>query len=216
LAECIESILTQTYKKFELMLVNDGSTDSSQDVIDYYAKKDKRITVLIHKRNLGRSQTRNDGMLFAKGSVICVQDADDVAGPDRISKTVSYFNRNPKVSVIYSSFYTGDFYGNAMNLILAKPFIWTNLLKTKFTNICHSTMSFRTKVLNKVKYSYGEYSDLGIDDWKFQIDLHRAGFKFGYIKKPLVLYRQVSDSITLTRDNDKVNKLKERCLREKS
>lgn len=76
LAKCIESILTQTYEKFELILVDDGAKDNSGKICDEYAAKDERIKV-IHKKNGGVSSARNTGIESAKGEFIAFVDSDD-------------------------------------------------------------------------------------------------------------------------------------------
>lgn len=81
LGRCIDSILNQTYKEFELILVNDGSTDSSGQICDMYANKDKRIHV-IHKENTGVSDARNQGIAIAGGKYLQFVDSDDWITPD--------------------------------------------------------------------------------------------------------------------------------------
>lgn len=76
LSKCIESILNQTYKKLEIILVDDGSSDLSRNICDEYCKKDIRIKV-IHKENGGLSDARNVGILNATGKYICFIDSDD-------------------------------------------------------------------------------------------------------------------------------------------
>ncbi|MGL5989242.1 glycosyltransferase family 2 protein [Cetobacterium sp.] len=76
LRKCIDSILAQTFKDFELILVDDGSPDSCGDICDEYAKKDKRIKV-IHKKNGGQSSARNAGLDIAEGEYIGFVDSDD-------------------------------------------------------------------------------------------------------------------------------------------
>lgn len=73
---CIKSVLAQTYKNFELILVNDGSTDNSLEIAKEFQKKDNRIIVL-NKRNGGVSETRNYGLDFSRGEYILFVDADD-------------------------------------------------------------------------------------------------------------------------------------------
>ena len=73
---CIDSILNQTYKNFELILVDDGSPDNSGKICDEYAKKDNRIKV-IYKENGGVSSARNCGIDAAKGKYVCFVDSDD-------------------------------------------------------------------------------------------------------------------------------------------
>lgn len=79
--DCIESILNQSFKDFELILVNDGSSDRSGDICDEYSKKDKRIAV-IHKENGGQSSARNRGIDIAKGEYVGFIDSDDWIEPD--------------------------------------------------------------------------------------------------------------------------------------
>ena len=77
LPRCIESLLTQTYSNFELLLINDGSSDGSPEIMERYAEKDPRIRTL-HKKNGGVSSARNRGLEQAKGEYVCFVDADDV------------------------------------------------------------------------------------------------------------------------------------------
>lgn len=83
LEECIQSILNQTYHNIEIILVNDGSTDTSGEILDKYKELDKRITV-IHKENSGVSLSRNAGLDIAHGEYICLLDQDDMFAPDYI------------------------------------------------------------------------------------------------------------------------------------
>lgn len=77
---CIESILSQTFKDFELILVDDGSTDSSGNICDEYAKKDNRIKV-IHQGNKGQASARNRGLDISRGKYIGFVDSDDTIHP---------------------------------------------------------------------------------------------------------------------------------------
>ena len=76
LSQCIESILTQTFSDFELILINDGSTDNSGKICDKYASDDSRV-VVIHKENGGQSSARNEGLEIARGEYITFVDSDD-------------------------------------------------------------------------------------------------------------------------------------------
>ena len=84
LTDCIESLRSQVYKDFEVLLINDGSFDSSGKICDEYAIKDERIRVF-HKKNEGVSSARNLGLIEAKGEWICFVDSDDWIEPNTLS-----------------------------------------------------------------------------------------------------------------------------------
>lgn len=88
LARCIDSILAQSYSDFELLLVNDGSTDNSGRICDAYAGVDKRVKAL-HKENGGVSSARNLGLEYAKGAWVCFFDADDSVPVDTLENFVT-------------------------------------------------------------------------------------------------------------------------------
>lgn len=90
LHRCVDSILHQTYKNFELILVDDGSKDCSPQICDEYALKDNRVKV-IHQNNSGVSAARNAGLDFCSGQFIAFVDADDYIGPKMIHKMMSGF-----------------------------------------------------------------------------------------------------------------------------
>lgn len=87
LREAIDSILNQSYKDFELILVNDGSTDKSSDICDEYSKIDSRIHV-INQVNGGISNARNSGLKVAKGEFIVFSDNDDIFSVDLLKENI--------------------------------------------------------------------------------------------------------------------------------
>ena len=92
LKECIESILAQTWKNFEVILVDDGSTDSSGKICDEYSQKKEFISV-IHKKNGGLSSARNAGIDVAQGDYLAFIDSDDVVHPRYLSELVAIVKR---------------------------------------------------------------------------------------------------------------------------
>lgn len=93
LEECIQSILNQTYYNLEIILINDGSTDRSGEILDKYKALDKRILV-IHKENSGVSLSRNVGLDIAHGEYICLLDQDDMFAPDYIEYYYSIIRKS--------------------------------------------------------------------------------------------------------------------------
>lgn len=104
LSRSVESVLNQTFSDFELIIVNDASTDSSKEVIDTY--DDQRIIYLEHERNLGGSAARNTGIKAANGSFIAFQDSDDEWLPEKLEKQIKIMAEAPvSVGVIYTGFW---------------------------------------------------------------------------------------------------------------
>ena len=103
---CIESILNQEYRDFELLLVNDGSTDASGSLCDGYAAKDSRIRV-IHKKNAGVSAARNTALDLAQGTYLQFLDSDDWLTPDATSSLVRAAEETG-CDLIVANFYRGN------------------------------------------------------------------------------------------------------------
>lgn len=95
----IESILDQTYSNFEFIIIDDGSTDASWDIISRYSLRDKRIKARRNPSNLGICRTLNQGLSLAKGDYIARMDSDDWSYPDRLSKQLTFMRNHPKVVI---------------------------------------------------------------------------------------------------------------------
>lgn len=108
LAECIDSILGQTFEGFELILVDDGATDGSGAICDSYAAKDSRIRIL-HKENGGLSSARNAGIEIASGEYIAFIDSDDVVHPDYLKDMVAIAEKEG-ADLVACSFIRGEQY----------------------------------------------------------------------------------------------------------
>lgn len=97
LRDAIDSILAQTFKDFELVLINDGSNDSSADIIASY--DDPRIVFINNRENTGLPKVRNQGLDVSRGEYIAWLDCDDMSLPGRLEKQVELFDKNPRVGV---------------------------------------------------------------------------------------------------------------------
>lgn len=103
LKKCVESIINQTYTNLQIILVDDGSTDGSQDICDEFAQRDSRI-VVIHKENGGQSTARNVGMDRAKGVYIAFVDSDDWLEPNMYEALISQLEKH-EADIVACSFY---------------------------------------------------------------------------------------------------------------
>lgn len=98
LSRCLDSILQQSYDKLEIIIVNDGSTDGSREICDYYKNKDPRV-FLINKKNGGLSSARNEGIKKSKGDYVCFVDSDDYVTPNFVMDLFkSIKNNHTKIS----------------------------------------------------------------------------------------------------------------------
>ena len=100
LSEAIDSILAQTIGNFELIIVDDGSTDGSAQIIKEYAQRDGRVCVLQHGENRGQAAARNSGLAAAQGEYIIGMDADDISPPERLRKQLDFLRQRPDIGVL--------------------------------------------------------------------------------------------------------------------
>lgn len=100
LADSIESILNQTFKNFELIVIDDCSRDNTKEILQKYSKKDKRINAVYNEKNLDIAENRNKALKLAKGRYIAWQDADDISLPNRLMHQKEYLDKNPRVGIV--------------------------------------------------------------------------------------------------------------------
>ena len=104
LEDAIKSIVNQTFGNFEFIIVDDGSTDGSSEIIERWSKQDNRIRVIIQSQNTGLTLALNNALEVARGKYIARQDADDVSLPERLSMQVKSLNENKNLVLIGSDF----------------------------------------------------------------------------------------------------------------
>ncbi len=160
LKEAIESILNQTYTNFEFLIINDGSTDKSKEIILSY--KDPRIIYLENPVNAGIVQSRNNCLLASKGKYIAVLDSDDVALPIRLEKQVAFLENNPDYGMCGTYFKVIDHKGKKLyNVKFPVSDIDLKTYLNFGNSFCHSTMLIRSDLA--LKFMYPEDFQLGED-----------------------------------------------------
>lgn len=182
LGEAIQSILMQSFTDFEFIIVNDGSTDNSLDIIRSF--KDRRIKLVNNVTNSGNYPARNKGHRIAKGKYICVMDSDDVSPVLRFEKQFLYMEENTDVGISGGGF---RYYGTD-NVILRET-DYENLKVILLRNNCfyHPALILRNSFLKKNKLHYNEKYCLAAD-----YDLIVQGtryFQVTNIKENLFHYR---------------------------
>lgn len=193
LKEAIDSILQQTYADFELIIINDGSTDQTENIIESY--QDPRINYLKNEHNSGIVVSLNKGLDAAKGKYIARMDADDIADPQRFQKQKVYLDRHPNIGVVGSSMLVFDEYGKEMLFPYAAS---PNRAKAELffnSSLGHPTVMLRKECIKGIRYE-AEYQ--GLEDFVmwWRIAQH---YDIGSLTEPLLHYRKHSNQITKTR-----------------
>lgn len=191
LVEAIESILKQTYKNFELIIVNDHSTDNSWEIIQKYQKKyPKKIKAINLKKNLNRGgdACANIGILKAKGKYIARMDADDIAHPKRLEKQVKFLEKNNQIFLVGTNAKVID---NKGKIIGEKtvPTAHKDIYQSFFTfnPIIHPSAMYR-RIINNKKFFYPKKFSANNDYYIF-FKMACQGYQFANLKDKLIFYR---------------------------
>lgn len=187
----IESVLSQTYKPIEIIVVDDGSTDNTRQLLSQYSNS---ITY-IHKENGGACSARNLGIKASTGAYIALLDCDDIYLPNKIELSVDYLNRNAQCGFVYTPVYFIDDKDNILRVYpsgnnLCDGHINSRLLIKNF--IPNSTVVVRKACFWKV--GFFDESIFTPADWDMWLRLSE-NYKAGYIKLPLTKYRISSNYI---------------------
>ena len=195
LKESIDSVLNQSHSNFELIIVDDCSTDDSFECIKNFS--DERIVVLRNDENKGPAYTRNRGLEIAQGKYIAVMDSDDISEPNRFEKQVEYMEAHPEVIVCAS---WAKVFGEEMrNSYLFDPSLpdqETFRISLLFGDnyIANPTVMINHRILKQSRIRYiDEY--IAAQDYRMWIDCVQWG-EFAMICEPLVKRRMQNKSIT--------------------
>jgi len=156
LEETIKSVLNQTFKNFEYIIVDDGSTDKTKEIIKKFEKKDSRIKYFYYGKNKGYFNLHNvinKGLDVAKGKYVARLDADDICHKDRLRIQHNYLERHKDIFIVGSSAEVIDKNGNKIGFMKKKPWpSWFLKLIIGFNNpFIHSSIMFRNENL---RYPY--------------------------------------------------------------
>jgi len=191
LREAIESILSQSFTDYEFLIINDGSTDNSETIINSY--QDQRIRLINNQQNLKLIATLNKGITLAMGEYIARMDCDDISLPDRLLKQVRFMDSHPRIGVSGTWVETcGDINGLKWEYPTDPDEIKAKLIFESV--LAHPAVIIRKDYLLNHNLSYSE-NYLHAEDWKLWQDC--AGyFQIANIPEFLLKYRLSKQSIT--------------------
>ena len=194
LKEAIDSILAQTFTDFELLVINDGSTDGSESIITSYT--DKRVQHLKNERNSGLVFSLNRGVKEAKGTYIARMDADDVALPERLEKQLAYLQSN-RADIVATRVKLIDATGNSLpdwdedRDHLTQAEIRRYLRRNNC--IAHPTVMGKTALFRSYPYRFKQHYSEDYDLW---LRMAAEGVRIEKIAEPLLLHRILTTSFT--------------------
>lgn len=196
LARCVDSIVNQTYKNLEIILVDDGSPDSCPQMCDDYAKKDSRIKV-VHKKNGGLSDARNAGMAVAKGEYISFIDSDDYVSDDFFECLLDVMNKEnsdiAECSVV--KFYEDNRFDEFSDDLSVKTYDTQDAMSALIAeNPFHQHVwnkLYKTELVRDIPYAVGKLNE--DEFWTYQV-FGRAN-KVSKLNKTMYYYFQRNSSI---------------------
>lgn len=214
LDECIQSVLNQSYRNFEMILVDDGSTDKSGIICDTYLEKDKRIKIF-HKANGGLSDARNFGISKATGKYILFLDSDDYIINNSLQEIINIVNEQPMVDVVFLN--AIKYFNDKKQIPLSDGYIKSKIKdKTQKEVLQHvATMSKYpgsacTKLIKRdiiLKNSIFFEKGRTAEDLDWSMRLFSVAHSYNYCDKDYYCYRQqregsITSSVTLKKTKD--------------
>jgi glycosyltransferase involved in cell wall biosynthesis len=175
----IESVLRQTFDDYEIIIVNDGSTDNTTEILESISLERVRI---IHTQNLGPSRARNTAIEQARADIIMNLDADDKIAPELFEKAYTIFCRNPNAGIVYSD---AELFGAKSGKFQIGKYSPEAML---FENRITSLAFFRKEDWQSVR-GYSEKFIYGLEDWDFWLSIIELGRDVVRIPENLVYYR---------------------------
>lgn len=194
LEETMESVLKQTFKDFEFIIIDDCSMDNSLKILKDYASSDDRIKIIHNENNMGLQTSLNRGIDVAQGEFIIRVDADDVCRIDRFEKQYRFMKKHPKLDMSACKFYL---YVNGS--VIPTPMIQrtdVNSVKSLFlfaNPICHPCVIMKTEIAKKMKYDTRFTCSEDLELW---IRMLLDNKKIAVQRERMMLYRRHKNQIT--------------------
>ena len=196
LNQSIESILNQSYKNFEFLICDDGSSDNSLSIINNYSLKDSRIKLITNKKSIGLTKSLNRLIKLSKGEVIARQDADDISAVNRFTTQINLYRKGKKIITARA---------NIINSKKSKPrlsyFVPNKIIIKRKNCFVHGTLFINKQILidNNCYDEEFYYSQ----DYKLFSDLLKKDYKINTIFKTLYSVRNEGNISSLKKDEQK-------------
>ncbi len=202
IGESISSVLNQTFKDLELIVVNDCSTDNTPEIIKSYSDKDPRVHLINNETNLQPAISRNKALQNAKGKYIAILDSDDIALPNRLETQYNFLEKNPDIALVGSGAEIIDENGKTIKIKRVPADFGEIKFRSIFRNLfIHSAVFYRKDPV----LALGGYNDsyLHSEDYKLYTDLMDK-YKITNIPEVLVKYRKNPKAISIVSSTRKI------------
>ena len=189
----INSVLQQTYKNFELIIIYDDQNKEDLNLLKNLTKKDKRIKLYINKKNLGAGRSRNKGIKLSKGSLIAFLDADDLWTRNKLKKQIFFMKKN-LIDISHTSYYIINSDNKIIGNRLAKDMNHKLLLSS--CNIGLSTVIMKKEIItNKIKFANINTKE----DYVLWLKITLDNKKIFALKNNLTKWRKLNDSLSASK-----------------
>ena len=202
LENTIISVLNQNYPNLEYIIIDGGSTDKSVEIIK---RHEKDISRWISEKDNGMYEAMNKGLRIASGDILAYLNSDDLYLPDTIKTVVDYFQRNPKIHLVYGDCDFIDSKGQFLFTYRYPEFRWRRYVAMNWSSIPQQASFWRRDIHKQLGYFDPEFEMCG--DFDFYARVGRY-FKIGHLKKPLAVYRLHKKSLSSTRQHKSDREMK--------
>lgn len=196
--ESIESILSQTFSDFEFIIINDGSSDKTVEIIKSF--KDKRIRFFNNSMNLRIPRRRNEAIRLARSPYIVIHDGDDISLPDRLQESFRALYNHMELFCVGGHAIKIDLDGNEIGMMDYPPYTHDdclNMVKNKCMNpMIDPTTTFRKDVFLDLGLYTLEESIYTVPDFDLWLKAISSGHKFANMDFPLIKYRENPEGMT--------------------
>lgn len=188
----IESILNQTYKNFEFIICDDGSSDETYEILKEFCKKDERILLLKNNKNRGLAYSLNHCLSIAKGKYIARMDADDISMPNRLEKQIKFLDEYLEYAMVGCNLlFINDKGIWGKRILVEKPTKKSFLFTSPF---CHPAIVMRKEVLDKVNNYKVEKITRRAEDYDLFMRIYANGYKGYNLQEFLYQFREDNDA----------------------
>lgn len=206
LGEALDSLYTQTYQNFKIILCDDGSTDHTYQIAKEYAEKKNNIVLLKNKTNLKLAATLNHCLQYVDTEYVARMDGDDISLPTRFEKELNFLENHPEYALVSCPMIHFDECGDwKIGKSIEKP---TKESFRKFSPFCHAPVMIRTTVLKSVGGYTAEPKTERMEDYYLWYKIYKEGFVGYNLQDPLYKMRDDKNAVTRRKVSDRLRGFK--------